>query len=727
MNVFETYAKIGLDTKDLMSGLAKARAKMSTFSNGVVKGAKVAATGLVTVTAGVTAVGAALGKNIDKTAEYGDNVDKMSQKIGLSAKAYQQWDYVMKRAGTSVDSLKMGMKTLSVQASKGSKEFEKLGISQKEVSSLSKEDLLKKTITQLSKMEDGAERSALATKLLGRAGVDLGPLLNEGSKEIEKQMKIAKDYGMIMSDESVKASATFKDSLTTLQGAFTGLKNRMMGEFLPSATQVTDGLAKMLSGDYKQGSKDFEKGIQGIIEKAKKVLPEVVKVGKKIISTIGSAISDNIDEIAIFGTKIVTGAISGIIRALPTLISALPTILNQLVSAVESNLPIIIESAKKLVMTIFESVSENGGEYLTKAISFISNLLNLIGTQAPTLIPKVVDFISNLIFGAINFITSKAPSIIASFLSKETGIINGLVNALPSLISKITTQIPILISNIASLIAQTLPKLIDNVISIFENLVNKLPTMIENFLNNLPTMLDGIGAAIEKLLPAVMDGAVKLINALIKSAPKLTMLLLKLPPMIITALIKALIKLAPRFISIGKVFIQKTIDGAKSMFESLKKYIVTMWNNILDFFHVKDMIEVGKNILRGLINGLLSAKKWMEDKLTGIASGIIKKFKSLFGIHSPSRVFAELGKFLALGLGIGWDKTFANVDKKINDGLSFTSNLNGKVENASGINTIKDSIIQLNDENYTRLLEALESTTIVLDNKEVGRAVRRYA
>ena len=735
MNIFETYAKIGLDTKDLMSGLAKARAKVSAFSNGVVKGAKVAATGFAAVTAGATAVSGALTKGIKDVTEYGDSVDKMSQRIGLSAEAYQKWDYVMNIAGTEMKNMRIGLKTLTNQiskAQKGTKEsqenFKKLGISMNDLNKMSREEAFGAVIKGFQGMADSTERAALANKMFGRSGQELTPLFNQSAKSTDELLKKAEDYGMIMSDKAVKASATFKDSLTTLQMTMTGLKNKMMGVFLPSATKVTDGLAKMFTGDYKKGSKEFEKGIEGIIKNAKVVLPKVAKIGKTILGTIGKAIADNIDDIAIFGTNIIIGTISGIIKALPTLISAIPTIIGQISNALQTNLPLIIESAKQLISMVFNGITSNGGEFLTKALSFLSFILDQIGTQAPILIPKAVAIISDLIFKAIDFITTNAPSIISSLLTAITGILNGIVNALPSLISKITTQIPILISNIASLIAQTLPQLVDNVISIFENLVNNLPSMIENFLNNLPSMLDGIGAAIEKLLPVVMDGATKLVNALIKSAPKLTILMLKLPPMIMMALVKSLIKLAPRLYEIGKTFIKKTIDGAKSMFESIKKYISDLWGKIVKFFHIDDMIEIGKDIVKGLWKGIQSMVKWLTDKVSGFADGIVGKMKKTLGIHSPSRVFAAIGRFMAEGLGIGWSKAYDKVQKIINDGMTFDASVTNKVENGpSTFDNLRKYIADMNNDNYERLIEALESTTIVLDNKEVGRAVRRYA
>ncbi|MDO3563367.1 phage tail tape measure protein [Ralstonia pseudosolanacearum] len=63
--------------------------------------------------------------------------------------------------------------------------------------------------------------------------------------------------------------------------------------------------------------------------------------------------------------------------------------------------------------------------------------------------------------------------------------------------------------------------------------------------------------------------------------------------------------------------------------------------------------EFGANIVQGLANGIRSAIGWVTDAVGSVASGAIAAFKSLLGIHSPSRVFAELGGFTMAGLGEG--------------------------------------------------------------------------
>ena len=85
------------------------------------------------VAAGAAAVTGAITKGSADVAAYGDNIDKMSQKMGLSAQSYQEWDAVMQHSGTSMEAMKSSMKTLANAAQTNSAAFKELGISEKDL------------------------------------------------------------------------------------------------------------------------------------------------------------------------------------------------------------------------------------------------------------------------------------------------------------------------------------------------------------------------------------------------------------------------------------------------------------------------------------------------------------------------------------------------------------------------------------------------------------------
>lgn len=83
------------------------------------------------------------------------------------------------------------------------------------------------------------------------------------------------------------------------------------------------------------------------------------------------------------------------------------------------------------------------------------------------------------------------------------------------------------------------------------------------------------------------------------------------------------------------------------------------------------MMEIGRNIVKGVWDGIQNAKSWFTSQVKSFFSGIVDGVKGALGIASPSKVFAEIGRYMAEGLGVGWDDTFGSVKKGIEDGLQF--------------------------------------------------------
>ena len=108
------------DTKDFSKAIEDsgetaddAKSKFESFKNVIGTVAKATAAAVAAIGAAAVAAGKALWNMANDVAETGDEIDKMSQKIGISAESYQEWGYVFERCGTDVNNLQAGMKTLS--------------------------------------------------------------------------------------------------------------------------------------------------------------------------------------------------------------------------------------------------------------------------------------------------------------------------------------------------------------------------------------------------------------------------------------------------------------------------------------------------------------------------------------------------------------------------------------------------------------------------------------
>ena len=532
---------------------------------GVAIGAAVAAIGTATV-----AMGKKLVESAVDVSSYGDEVDKQSQKLGLSAENYQKLSYAMEMSGADIESMKKGMVNINKSLAEfaegntaAASTFDALGVSLKngDGSMKNSEAVLLDTIDALGTMEDTTKRDALAQELFGKSFTELRPLLNSGSEGIRELMNEAEQYGMVMSDTAVKASADFDDSLIRLQGTMKGLKNRMIGELLPSFGEVLDGFSLLVSGQDKSGEA-LAKGIEHSIDAINKVLPQVAKAGG--------------------------------------------TIVRGLVNGISKNLPQILNGAIEMVQTLLDAIVEN-----------IPLIASAIGQALPQLVMAFVQVVEGI---AQNF----------------GAIITPLLDALPQIVDAIVSALPAIITAI----------------------LNALPDIIRGLVKAIPQIVDAILSALPQIILALVEALPQIVIAIITELPKMAVQIAKA---IITNFPKILLALGQGLLSI----LEQLGSWFGELFGKLGKWFGDILKDVWDFVKsipgkigegLKGIWEAGQNLVKGLWNGINDAVGWVLDKIKGFGKKILDGIKSIFGIKSPSREMAWVGRMLDEGLARGINK-----------------------------------------------------------------------
>jgi len=452
MDLFELAATLTLDSSQYESGINDAKEKADSFGVSLETAAKVGAGAFAAVGTAIVGVGAGIVKSTGDIASYGDNIDKASQKMGISAKAYQEWDAVLQHSGTSIDSLKRGMTTLSKQASEGAEEFEKLGISQDQLANMSQEELFGAVIEGLQKMESGTERTVTAQKLLGGSAKELGALLNTSAEDTQKMKDRVNELGGVMSDDAVKAAARYQDSLQDMQTAFSGISRNIMSDFLPSMATVMDGLTEIFGGDSDKGIALVTQGVSGVLTNLEESIPKFMEIGSSVMAAISDAIMANFPSIVENGTQIVINLAVGIANKIPDLLLMAGQMMTVIIKTIASNIPRLLEY---------------GG-------SLISNFNNGIGKKIPDIIKSIGDMLSNL----ISTIMQKAPDFIRRGVEIIGQLITGIGQNLPAIISSIASVLAKVIATIAQNLPQFLQKGIEIIGQIVSGIIRAVPTLL---------------------------------------------------------------------------------------------------------------------------------------------------------------------------------------------------------------------------------------------------------
>jgi hypothetical protein len=266
MRLFELYAGLGLDTKEFDQNVDTSTQKGQTMQGkleGVFKGIKTAIT-----VAGIAVAVKKIGDSFTSAASAADDVDKMSQKLGLSREAYQKWGYVLSQNGTSIDTFGVGMKTLQNAMVQGTAETDKalatLGLSAAKLKTLTPEKALEATIKAFQKLPEGAEKSATAVDLFGRQGMELLPMLNQTAEATEALKQEAEDLGLVLSDDAVDAGVEFTDAMDTLKRTVSATGTTFITSLMPAITKILNILAPLLANVLPKLGEAFGKIIEKV-------------------------------------------------------------------------------------------------------------------------------------------------------------------------------------------------------------------------------------------------------------------------------------------------------------------------------------------------------------------------------------------------------------------------------------------------------------------------------
>ena len=516
----------------IADGLSGALTGVAGFAGAALAGVTAA---VGTLTGAITASGEALLDATVAASEYGDNVDKMSQKMGISAEAYQEWEAVMQHSGTSMETLKASMKTMASQAQKNNDAFQALGITEEEVATLSQEDLFGKVIEGLQGMEEGTERTYIASQLLGRGATELGALLNTSAEDTQAMKDRLHELGGVMSDEDVKAAAAFQDSLQDMTTGFEALQRNLVSGFMPSLTSVMDGVTDVFAGDTDKGLENISAGVEGLIGNITDLVPKLLSVGGSLVGTLAQSILDNLPTLIQVGGEQLVALMEGLSAPgnIETVMAAVETIIKTLLTTATTVIPQLLTMGNDIMRAIMGGITE----------------------MLPDIIPMAAELISSIITTIAGFLPENQK--IGTQLFEALG--DGFMTALPTLIA----MLPPIIDSLVNVLLGNYMMFIEVGTTLFESLLSdgNLNTIIRSLVDNLPQIMDAVLGTIIESIPLFIEAGFTLFVALVENTPGIIMTLISAIIDIEDAMLQELANLIVKFEDIGGQIMQGLADG----------------------------------------------------------------------------------------------------------------------------------------------------------------------
>ena len=516
---------------------------------------------------------------VDCTISAGDYVDEittLSQKTGVSTETLQEWNYVsglidvdvttltssLTKLEKSMDSARDQQEKYNAACDEAAQKLEEGKISLEEYYAVTEdekwgnaytqlgiavtdangklrdnEEVMFEVLEALSQMEEGSERDILAMELLGKSAKELGPLLQEGAVDQFKALsQEAHDVGYVLEGDTYDAFQNFDDQMERFSKSGDAAKRALGTVLLPTLDS--------LAGSGTNALNKFTKAMQE---------------ADGDVSKLGPAVSDILKDL-----------LGEVNKVAPEFFSLIGTIIQTLVQILIDNLPMILDSAMKIITTLTETL------------------------LAPDNLAKIIGAATNIILTIVQYLLENIDMILNAAIQIVLTVVQGITKALPQLIPAVVDAVLTIAETL--LAPENLAMILDAGLQLIIALAGALIDSLPEIIDRLPEIITGVvdfllgPEGLDKLVSTGFD----LFVAIVEDMPNIVLKILEAVAGLIGDIVGKVVEKG------GEVF-----DALKDMFPSFD-----------------EVVKWGGDIIDGIIDGITGALGDLWDTCTSVASGI---------------------------------------------------------------------------------------------------------
>lgn len=403
-----------------------------------------------------------------------------------------------------------------------------------------------------------------------------------------------------------------------------------------SVDEITASMERATSegGKYYQSMQKQSQTFSGMIstlkDNAQQLLGDVVQpISDSMVSTLLPAAIDAIDQMSnAFQTQGVDG-----------LIQAGSQVLVNLLTGIAQGLPNVITTALQIIQAIITNLNANapqimlaGGQILTSLVSGVIQLLPSLGELA-----------LNIVWTLISGLITNAPQLTAQASTMFTDFCAQIQTRLPELIQRGTEMISSLLTGLLNNAPQIIQQAGDMLTEWVLTIISMLPSILQSGSNMILNLLDGLISNAPQIISQAASMLAEYVSTIGDHLPQI----LQKGIEIIGELLAGIVREVPNLIA------------------SIPGIIADIGSAFLD----KDWAGIGWDIISGIGSGIANAAGNLVDAAVSAAKNAVNAVKGWLGIASPSKLMRDqVGKYMALGMGIGFEKNIPVDD--MNAGLA---------------------------------------------------------
>lgn len=407
------------------------------------------------------------------------------------------------------------------------------------------------------------------------------------------------------------------------------------------------------------------------------IITAIVEAIPQIINGIVTALMENIPLIIQAGIDLLVALIQALPEIIVTIVQAIPQIISgivnalignidqiimagvQLFVALIENLPtIIIEIVKavpQIVSGIAQAFASLDGELINAGANLLHGLWEGISSAASWLWDKVTGWASSLVDGIKGFFGIHSTSTVFAEIGTNMG--EGVGVGFGESMDGVSSDMTAAMGGAGQLTAaEAVRSVNDGIIANIEGLSGAVNAIVER-------VITGLTAQAQKLNQAGQDFDKNIASGMIAAIPQITSKI----PQIVQSIITAFTAQHQKFISEGENFDKKIAEGMVKGIPQITGKVSQIVQPVITALRsfISDFTAAGEDMVRGIWTGFQNMSGWLESRVRSMMRSIVAAVQSEMQINSPSKVFAGIGEFMAMGLGEGFAAEMRNVESTI--------------------------------------------------------------
>lgn len=561
----------------------------------------------------------AVGKS---TADYAGDMYDMARSTGMGVESFQKIAYAAKMSGIEVEKVSTSFvkfDRMVAEAAGGNKTymqtFEDLGIKIKDSAGNLRQpnEIFEDVADIFHNNEDGIGKTALAVELFGKSGAALIPMLNDGKDGLKAFYAEAERLGLVLSDEAIAKGDAFSDQLEHIGLQIKGIKLQLGAALIPALSAATEKISK-------------------VIDK----ITRWVQENPELAATIGNIAMTTGKWIAILGTAAIA------IGSVTFIVGQFGKVFRIVSDSIKIGTKIVSEYKNGMLLFRMQYALFSVWSKIAAAGQWVFNT-SLYGCPVVWIVAGIMAIIAAVV------LLVKYWDEVAAWFKKLWDAIVGIFKAAWEAIKKVWSIVTGWFSNLWGRIKAGTGKAWDGI----KNTISKAREGVQKAWGSVKSWFSNLWNGVK--------------NATGKAWQGIKTVFLNYTPH--GLIYKNWDKITGWFSNLWgnvKSGISNAWGGIKDWFSNLQpvEWMRGAWENVGTFFENLGprFYEWGKNLLQGLWNGITSMVDKVVEGMKNIGRRIANGFKSILGINSPSRLFAEYGLNITQGLVVGLDRGGAIVE-----------------------------------------------------------------